>query len=267
MVENNRIELIIEGASENEGRVRLTTFMAQLQHLSAALSKIDKESNGGKAGSIFNIVSLSYNSPMSVVLEPKPTSSQFFSGNLVVEGLKKVSKALKSGDNLLSYNVEILEELYALAKPTGKSLKNTTLKFNDECIDFNLQIYHHLEDALAVDEECEGSIEGMLEQINLHQGANLFHIYPEVGPTKVSCHFPSGIYDDAVSSVGRRVAVYGKLKYRAGASFAHQVVVSSIDTYLSDNDIPDWDDILGRAPDATGLLSSEEFIRDFRDAW
>ena len=31
--------------------------------------------------------------------------------------------------------------------------------------------------------------------------------------------------------------------------------------------IPDWDDIRGKAPDATGGLPSEEFVRRLRDEW
>ena len=33
------------------------------------------------------------------------------------------------------------------------------------------------------------------------------------------------------------------------------------------DDSPDWEDLRGRAPDATGDLSSEAFIRKLRDAW
>lgn len=33
------------------------------------------------------------------------------------------------------------------------------------------------------------------------------------------------------------------------------------------NDSPDWEDLRGRAPDATGDLSSEAFIRKLRDSW
>lgn len=267
MAENDRIELIIEGLPEHEGRVRLNTFMAQLQHLGAALTKLDKESNDGKAGSIFNITALSYNSPMRVVLEAAPVSSQLFTGHLVVESLKRVSNAVKSGDSLLSFDSDILEEFHALAKPIGKSLKHTTLLFNGEVLDFTPKIYQQLESALAVDEECEGSIEGMLEQINVHRGANTFQIFPEVGPNKVTCHFPPKMYDDAVSAVGRRVEVSGILKYRTGASFAHQISVANIDVQPFDHDLPDWDDLRGRAPDATGLLTSEAFVRELRDAW
>jgi hypothetical protein len=107
----------------------------------------------------------------------------------------------------------------------------------------------------------------MLEQINLHHGANTFHVYPDVGPKKITCHFPAFLYDDAVAAVGRRVHVFGELKYRAGAPFAHQIAVSSIDSFEPDNNLPDWEDLRGRAPDATGGLSSEAFVRELRDAW
>jgi hypothetical protein len=34
-----------------------------------------------------------------------------------------------------------------------------------------------------------------------------------------------------------------------------------------DFELPDWDDLRGRAPNATGDLSSEDFVREMRDAW
>ena len=128
-------------------------------------------------------------------------------------------------------------------------------------------LYSRVDTALAVDEECEGSIEGMLEQINLHLGANTFHIYPDVGPRKVTCHFPTKLYDDAVSAVGRRVEVSGTLRYRARGEFPHQIAVTQIEVFPPVSELPDWDDLRGRAPDATGGLSTEEFVRELRDGW
>ena len=136
----------------------------------------------------------------------------------------------------------------------------------------NADRFHNEDSAFAYvearfDDECSGSIEGMLEQINLHDGANIFHIYPDVGPRKVTCHFPARLIDDAVAAVGRRVEIFGTLKYRAGASFPHQVSVTDIEAYPPEDELPDWDDIRGRAPDATGDLSSEAFVRELRDGW
>jgi len=267
LTKSDRIELIIEGLPEEDGRVRLNTFMSQLKNLSAALTKLDKEANNGKQGSVFQIAALSYNSPMRVVLEAKALPHQRFTGTIVVQKLKEVAEAVRSGSSLQYFDAELLEDMQALAKPVGKSIKNTVLMFNNDVLAFTPQVSKQFEAALAVDEECEGSIEGMLEQINVHQGANTFQIFPEVGPNKVTCHFPPKMYDDAVSAVGRRVEVSGILKYRTGASFAYQISVANIDVQPFDHDLPDWDDLRGRAPDATGLLTSEAFVRELRDVW
>jgi hypothetical protein len=107
----------------------------------------------------------------------------------------------------------------------------------------------------------------MLEQINIHEAANVFHIYPETGPKKVTCRFPSALYDDAVSAVGKRVEVFGTLKYRARATFPHEIAVRQIETFPPTHELPDWEDLRGRAPDATGGLPSEVFVRGLRDGW
>ena len=267
MAENDRIELIIEGLPEHDGRVRLNTFMAQLQSLGAALTRIDKEFNSGKPGSVFNIAALSYNSPMRVVLEASSVPSQNFTGHLVVERLKSVARAVSDGSSLSKFDADLLEDIHALAKPVGKSLKNATLILDGYVLDLTPQVFQKLETALAVEDECEGGIEGMLEQINLHQGANTFQIYPDTGPNKVTCYFSPQMYYDAVSAVGRRVEVFGTLKFRSGEPFAHQIAVSGLEVHPFDYDIPNWEDLRGRAPDATGQLSSEAFIRELRDAW
>ncbi len=267
MAQDNRIELIIEGLPEDEGRVRLNAFMSQMQKLSAALTKADKETNSGKVANVFQIVELSYSSPVRVALEARPLSDRLSTGNAVIERLKYVAKAIESQSDLSIFDAEILEDLKGLAGTVGKTVKNTTLVINGAALDLTPRGALQLEEALAVEDECEGSLEGDLDQINIHQGANIFHIYPRVGPRRVTCHFPSRLFDDAVAAVGRRVEVFGTLLYRSHAPFPHQVSVSALDTVGSEADIPDWDDLRGRAPDATGALSSEAFVRELRDAW
>ena len=76
----------------------------------------------------------------------------------------------------------------------------------------------------------------------------------------------SGV-SDAVSAVGKRVEVFGALNYRIGASFPHLIAVTEIDPFPPDFEIPDWDDLRGRAPDATGAFRREAFVRELRDGW
>ena len=203
---------------------------------------------------------------MRVVLEPKQLSAQPYTGGAVVARLKHLADTLARDESLTGFDADLLEDIRALARPVGRAVKSTTLIFNGSVLDLTPQIATRVDAALAVADECEGSVEGMLEQINVHRGANTFHIYPEVGARKVTCHFSPRLYEDAVAAVGRRVEVFGTLRYRVAAPFPHQIAVSGIETFPPERELPDWEDLRGRAPDATGTLSSEAFVRELRDA-
>jgi hypothetical protein len=269
MAAADRITLIIEGLPEDDGQVRLAPFMSQLQRLSATISRLDREMNNGRATTYFRIAELSYKSPISVVIEPQPLrAGPTYAGHLVIDSLVRIAQTLEVEENNLSdIDADVLEDIRALARPVGRTVKNTTLIFNDYRLDLTEKLGIKIDKALAVEEESDGALEGMLDQINVHLGANTFHIYPEIGPRKVTCHFPMRLFDDAVSAVGRRVEVAGTLRYRAGANFPHQVAVAQIDVFPPDHELPSWEDLRGRAPDATGILTSEAFVRELRDAW
>lgn len=267
MAEDDRITLIIEGLPEDEGQVRLGAFMSQLQHLNATITKLDRDVNDGKQAIYYRIAELSYKSPVRVVLQPQSLPKRHYTGHAVIQSLGRITTALENGHDLSGVDADLLEDIRGLARPVGKSVANVTLLFNDHRFDLTEKVASKVDEALAVDEECEGAIEGMLEQINLHHNANVFYIYPEIGPRKLTCHFPPKLYDDAISAVGRRVEVYGTLRYRTGATFPHQVAVTAIEALPSESDLPSWEDLRGMAPDATGDLSSEAFVRELRDGW
>jgi hypothetical protein len=267
MAVDDRVTLVIEGLPEDDGQVRLAAFMAQIQYLSATLTRLDRDMNNGRPASYYRIAELSYRSPIRVVIEPQPLPKQHYGGHLVIESLVRIAQAIETGKNLTEVDADVLEDIRGLIRPVGKTVKNATLIFNDHRLDLTESIGLKIDDALAVTEESKGSLEGMLDQINVHLGANTFHIYPEIGARKVTCKFPARLFDDAISAVGRRVEVSGTLQYRSGANFAHQIAVAHIDAFPPDSDLPDWEDLRGRAPNATGALTSEEFVRELRDAW
>lgn len=267
MAEDDRITLIIEGLPQDEGRVRLGAFMNQLQNLNATIAKLDRDANEGKQATIYKIAELSYKSPIRVVLEPEALPKHPYVGHRIIEGLERVTRALENGGDLFGLDADLLEDIRGLARPVGKTVANVTILFNDHRFDITPKIATKVDQALEVEEECEGAIEGRLEKINLHDGANIFHIYPNVGPKKITCHFPPRLSDDAVSAVGRMVEVFGTLRYRSGASFPHQVKITSIEAFPPEHELPSWDDLRAMATDATGELSSEAFVRELRDGW
>ena len=267
VTKSDRIELVIEGLPEHEGKILLKTFMSELQNLAITLARIDRDNNEGKAASLFEVAELSFRSPYRVGLEAVANKTNPMAAQLVLQRLDSIARALKTGDGLNDMDTDLLENLQAMAKPVGHAIKSAAILFNGSELEFNAGVNGRLEAALAIEDECLGAVAGMLEQINVHHDANIFHIYPEVGPNKITCHFPPQLYDEAVSAVGRRVDVFGTLKYRSGASFAHKIAVTSIEAFENLDTLPDWDDLRGRAPDATGKLSSEAFVRELRDAW
>lgn len=267
MVATDRVEIVIEGLPEDDGRLRLSAFMSQLQSFSAALTRLDRDIGDGRPGSVFQIAELSYSSPARIVLVPKPFGDRPFSGDAVLARFEDIANTLTVGGSLDGFDADLLEDMRVLARNVGRSVKNTSIFIKQTKLDLTPTIAGRIDAALAVADECEGAMEGMLEQINIHLGANTFHVYPEIGPRKVTCHFPPKLLDDAVSAVGHRVEVFGTLRYRVNAPFAHEIAVSQIEAFPPEHELPDWDDLRGRAPDATGALSSEAFIRELRDGW
>ena len=120
--------------------------------------------------------------------------------------------------------------------------------------------------ALAPEEFSKGFIRGMLEYINIHQGKNVFRIYPDIGPVKISCHFSDKLMDAAITAVGKFVEVKGELKYKAVSQDPHEISVEEIEVMPEENALPSLYDLRGLVPNITGELTTEQFVRKIRDA-
>ena len=120
---------------------------------------------------------------------------------------------------------------------------------------------------LAPEETSLGYVEGRLEAINLHDDANVFYIYPIVGPTKIRCGFPSELRDEAVRALDHEVRVQGTLCYKSRASFPYRIDAEALTVIPDESELPSLMDLRGIAPNATDGLPSEEFVRRVRDEW
>lgn len=121
---------------------------------------------------------------------------------------------------------------------------------------------------LGPDEVTQGSISGMLELINIHASANTFRIYPIVGPKKVDCHFNKDKLDKAISGINHYVDVSGSLRRKSKDKFPYAMDVIEIEIYPDERELPSIFDLRGIAPNATGDIKSEDFVRRIRDeAW
>ena len=103
-----------------------------------------------------------------------------------------------------------------------------------------------------------------MEALNVHGNLKKFTIYPVAGAKKVDAYFPDRLFDIAISSVKKYLNLSGQLKYKRMAKFPHSIKVEAIEVFPDEEDLPSIMDIHGIAPNATGELSSEEFVRRLR---
>lgn len=261
----DNITLQMEGRIENDKHVLLPAFVEKLDSLKNILNQIDL-SLFGKKISDFRVVDLSHSSPARVVIQAVSNEEGIDSSETVNKVVDYIN-SITNGDIPDNVDYSLLAQFKELGKGIGNKFTDLSLESGGKVAYIGKRFISEVDLALSVEDYCEGSVEGFLEAINLHDGNNTFNIYPIVGASKVHCHFPPTLYNDAINGVARKVLVSGLLKYRRKEIFPSSIEVITIEIYPIEEDLPSFDSLFGMAPKATGDLSSEAFVRKLRDEW
>jgi len=266
-VAENRITLVLEGMPRDGGHVRFETFLYELRSLQSALTKLDAAAAEGQRNSHFAVVGLSHSSPARVELEARTERGRPDVRPFIFNRFQQVYESIERNEIPADIDYGLLDDLRKLATPIGATLMAVAIQFNGSTFGLNEKIAKRIELHLSDYDECPGSVEGMLEKINVHDDANVFTVYPDVGPSSVTCHFPNELLDKAIAAVKKKVAVSGVMRYRKTAPFPHHVDVAGIDIFQDAEQLATFQDLFGIAPNATGELSSEEFVKELRCGW
>jgi hypothetical protein len=263
----NRITLSID-TTEETGNVKLADFLHALNALRTALKRTDVIESGGSPVTEWEIVALSKNSPATIVLEARPVSTE--------------SPDLDQGGRVVARFLDYVEALSSSAEPPPELDRNSLLAFRDLAVPVrqgriqasltNTQrsvriepvIEHNVDVALAGTTVVLGSVEGRLEVINVHRGKRVFRIFPVVGPDHIDCRFSPELLETAKAAVSKTVRVYGEVKFLSRDPFPTSVVADDIQIVEPG---PSLFDVRGMSPEATGDMSSEDFIRERRSGW
>lgn len=264
-----RIKSQVGGLESDDGYVRLNIFVTHLQNLRNTLINVDRKVSGKKRGSAYyRVIELDCSSSATIVIEAQPYIKNIDNREEVekrfFEGMRQIKETGTAPENL---DRATLEQLKGLASQVGKTVASTTISNGEHTIELTEGLKAKIDVLLAEVDITEGSIEGVLEAINIHEEANVFRIYPIVGPKKVSCHFPNRLREDAIGAIDKFVSIEGTLKYAKNAPFPHEIKVSKIEAYPPEDELPSLEDLRGIAPEATGDMSSEEFVRKIRNEW
>lgn len=271
MAGNRRVSLRLRGLDQDEGDVRFDDFITQLNYLKKALVETQKLYSD-KDIAYFKVVDLRHNSPAQIVLEAVPVKMEYErETSIIVEKFFQSITEIDMGEYPENFTYETFEAYKDLTRlKESKRFTEIALSENGGSLKVLEGLSYHIEQIMGLDEFEIGSYTGMLEYINLHGNQNVFNLYPtNLKLPKLKCIFPQRLRGVAISAVGQRVKVFGQKKFKPKLknSVPYEMRVDEIEVYPPDDELPKLSDLRGIAPNATGELSSEEFIRGLRNEW
>ncbi len=267
----NRITLRIEGAEPGEERLWLADFLQELGALRTVLTRTE-ELITGQTVLDWQIVDLSKNSPATVSIEPVFAPPERKSRTLpedrsadVVGGFFRYLRLLNASEAPPEMDRATLEAYQEFATPVRQRKLRATLSNGSETpVALAPTIDADIEVILAPTQRSEGTVKGRLEFLNIHAQQNVFRIYSPLIPRWVACHFPSKHLEEAKEAIGSKIRVSGEITYRTRDPYPQSIEVDLIEVLPEDWDLPTLLSLRGAAPDATGEMASEDFVRELR---
>lgn len=263
-----KITLRLEGSAKNDNHLELSVFAEKVRHFLDFLKSGVKDSDAD--GVVFHVVHLSHSSPATIECEPigkglLPSHAfHAIENNLNFveeENTRDLSNSvLSTMEQLASFHPEsvIRAEINAIGENDGDI---RVYKLDD-------QFREKLGNARRLEERVISTIDGKLEQINIHNNANTFRIYPSLPvASSVSCKFPQELLEHVQGALGSFVSVSGECFYRPDAPFPYKIKVQEMRVLPPSSELPSLSELRGIAPEATGGKSSEQFVRELRDNW
>ena len=265
---SHKLTLVIESARPEQEHVSLTDFLFQLTAFRKILSNTESLVAKREPVIDWQIIDLSQSSPAQVVLRSVHTDSKFsdVSGETVEKVFRYLEVLSTEAEVPSEMNRKTLEAYQTFGDRIHKGVLRTRVENEKDAIEVSEKVQDKINITLSPQIRAIGMVEGRLEYVNIHGNRNVFRIYPTIGSNKVECTFPTDRLKDARDALDRRIRVYGKLTYLARSSFPSSIEVDRIKMLPEDDELPSLLDLRGTAPDITGVLSSEEFVRRLRSA-
>lgn len=264
-----KIALTLEGPSENNGRLELSVFAGKIRHFLDLLKRSAKESSEKTV--VFHVVHLSHASP--AIIECEPVAEDMTASMVALDFVDR-SLACVEEENTQRLSHAVLSALEQLAESKPTTIERTEVRIigpdaeDERAYSLDDEFRDRLSNARRVEERVVSTIDGRLEQINIHENANTFRIYISLPDfSYVNCEFQQNLFEKVQSSLGAFVSVSGECYYHPDAAFPYKMSVREMEILPPAGELPSLGDLYGIAPGATGDKSSEQFVRELRDKW
>lgn len=262
---DGRFKVTLKGDEADDG-LRLSDLIDQLDAIKQVLNQIDKRVSGRKSpGLYYRITALSMNSPVTLEVEAVSKQKGQNYGPQVISRFGRDIQEVIGGHRPKDADIDLLESYRALAQPLKKHVSQFIFQINSEQIDIPKSLDAKVDVILGPDQIERGSITGSLDVLDIHNGRNLFKVYPVVGPSSVKCHFTKGMFREAVAGIDHFVRIHGEVYYKKAEKFPHFMEVDHIEVLPEESDLPKLSSLRGMAKDAFEGLSSADFVEKIRN--
>ena len=261
MKRKNRFVFKMEGPEQNDHHLDLSVFVEKIRQFLDLLTHSAK-------GATFRVVGLSHSSPAT--LECEPVAKGDLDTNTIFDMVNGTFRLMEEGQaRCLSHPVlSDMEHLATISPERIARAEIQTIAGDDEdkrVYKLDERFREKLCEARKVEDRIFSTIDGKLEQINIHNNANTFKIYTFA--SSVSCKFPKNLLGAVQGALGSFVSISGECFYRPDAAFPYKIDVQEMKIHPPGEELPSLGDLYGIAPDATREKTSEKFVRELRDQW
>jgi hypothetical protein len=252
--------------SEKDGRLGVQTLVDALENALAMLKGLESDIVASGIKVRWEVVRISMKSPLRFTIAPriKGRAGRTSGRKIVKACLQGMREIEKTPEPPIYFNDDSLEAAKKLVKAAGSDGASLTISSNgQDKITLTEKAVRHIEEIASKARKYMdfSTIEGRLEIISVHVQPS-FAIWEMLTNYRIECHGSEEHMAQAMSLLGKRVAVTGRVSYSNHKPKSIQV--ESMKGLREINELPQPKDI---GPiDITGDLSSEEHIRRMRNA-
>lgn len=266
-----RITIQIVGDKTDRKDVRLDDFIRQLTDVKKALRENERAVSGREEATLdYKVVDLRHASPATVVLEPIPidpeaaAADSHFARDVVGAFATELRSIKRSGTLIREPELERLLAYQKIGIRENSRVSKVKIVVGRNTVTIDDAFKRKLDVIVGPDEFAEGSINGMLEVVNIHN-KNQFFLYPVIGPKRITGSFRDNLRPKIKAAIGEFVTVQGRLRYKAWSQYPHGVVAEDIDIHEGDGALPTLTELRGAFTGSIGQLNSVEFVEQLRN--
>ena len=252
-LEDDKLSIVIhplQGDGTNLAVSSLTTSVDALRKVASKFRCRD-----------MRIINLSSNSPVTLTVADAmpevPSLAMFFTG---------LKDFRDTGEIPAAWSRSIIDGVRDLLDPVGKSVARLSLSTEEKKLEIDTKYKVDFENKIQADFSSVGTVDGMLEAVNIHGKKNTVALYPTIGNNKIILEFDDQHLEKIKQLIGFYVEISGEMIYRWRDKYPYSGVISSIE-HINDEGLPNFKELFGMAPNATKGVPAEDFIAGIRSEW